>query len=92
LEMALVCAEMVAGTVFELEMALGILLETKLIAWVRLFWGDPRCFIWSSPLLPTVLFETDLIAILEKRWADWKYRYHYASDYDVTCHLCSYHH
>jgi len=31
------------------------------------------------------LFETNVIAVLEECSADWKYGYHYAKDYDVTC-------
>jgi len=36
-----------------------------------------------------VLFETDVIAVLEEYWADGMYGYHYAKDYDVTCLFCS---
>jgi len=92
-EMASVRSEMVAGLVTELdmEMASGMPLESKLIDWARLFWGDPRCLIGSSSLLFTGLFQTDVIAVLEECWSDWKYGYHYAKDYDVTCLFCSSH-
>jgi hypothetical protein len=57
-----------------------------LIHWARLSQGDPYCMIGSFSLLFTVFcFETDVIAVLEECWADWKYGYHYAKDYNVTC-------
>ena len=37
-----------------------------MINWARLFQGDPHCLIGSFSRLFTVLFETDVIAILEK--------------------------
>jgi len=41
------------------------------------------CFVYCF------LFEMDVTAVLEECWADWKYGYHYAKDYDVTCLCCS---
>jgi hypothetical protein len=73
----------------DMEMALGMPSERKLIDWARVFRGDPPCMIGSSPFLFTVLFETHVIAVLEECCADWKYGYHYAKDYEVTCLFCS---
>jgi len=66
--MASVRSEIVAGieSVLYLEMASGMPWESKLIDWARLFRGDPQCLIGSSSPLFTVLFETDVIAILEE--------------------------
>ena len=81
-----ISAEMVTEIVLELEleMASGMPLESKSIGHI--------CFedihnVWLAPLLLCLLFlfEMDVIAIPEECWADWKYRYHYANDYDVTC-------
>jgi hypothetical protein len=47
-------------------LASGMLSESKLIDWVRLFRGDPHCLIGSSSPLFTVLFETDVIDVLEE--------------------------
>jgi len=57
----------------------------KEIDWAGLFRGDPRCLISSCSVVFSVLFETDVIAILEECSADWKYGYHYAKNNDVTC-------
>jgi hypothetical protein len=59
---------MASETVSELELdkAMGMPSESKLIDWVRLFRGDPHCLIGSSSPLFTVLFQTDVIAILEE--------------------------
>ena len=67
-ESASVYSELVAGMVseFDLEMASGMLSESKLNDWALLFRGDPQCVIGSSSPMFTVLFETDLIAILEE--------------------------
>ena len=63
-------SEMVSGIVWEMlserEKPLGMPSECKLIHWARLFRGDPRCLIGSSYVLFTVLFETDVKAVLEK--------------------------
>jgi len=88
LEMASVRSEMVTGMVLDLEMASWMPSESKLIDWACLFRGDPQCLIGSSSPVFTVLFETDVIAVLEECWADWKYGYHYAKDYDVSCLFC----
>jgi hypothetical protein len=57
---------MVTDMVLELQMVLGMSSESKLIDWASLFRGDPCCFIGSSCLLFTVVFETDVIAVLEE--------------------------
>jgi len=58
---------MVTEMVSELEMALGMLSESKLIDWARLFRGDPRCLIGSSsPFFTLFLIEMDVIAVLEE--------------------------
>jgi hypothetical protein len=67
-EMASVCSESVMGMLskLELEMASAMLSERKLIDWARLLRGDPPCLIGYSSVLFSVLFETDVIAVLEK--------------------------
>jgi len=50
---------------------IGNAVGMKLIDWECLFRGDPCYLIGSSSLLFTVLFETDVIAVLEECWADW---------------------
>jgi hypothetical protein len=59
----------------------------KSIYLVRLFRGDPGCLIGSSSGLFSVLYETDVLAILEEYGADWMFGYHYTKDYHVTCHF-----
>jgi len=67
---------------------IGIALR-MLTDWALPFWGDSWCLIsFFSPLF-TVLSELDVIAILQKCWADWEFGYHFAKDYDVTCLFCS---
>jgi hypothetical protein len=56
---------MVTEMLSDLEMALRMSSESKLINWAHLFAEDPGCLIGSSSLLCTVLFATDVIAILE---------------------------
>jgi len=53
-------------SVLEMEMALGIASESTLIDWAPLFRGDPGYLMGSSSLLFTVVFETDMIAVLEE--------------------------
>jgi hypothetical protein len=57
---------MVTDRVSDMEMALGIPSERKFIDWATVFRGEPQCFIRSSSPLFTVLFETDMIAVLEE--------------------------
>jgi hypothetical protein len=52
--------------VSELEKALGMPSESKLIDWAHLYPSDSRCLISSNSLLFTVLFEMDVIAVLEE--------------------------
>jgi hypothetical protein len=62
--------EMVLGIITEmvsgLEKASGMLLEITLFDWACLVGGDLGCVIGSSSLLFTVLFEPDVIAVLEE--------------------------
>jgi hypothetical protein len=54
-EMASVCSEIVSGmeSEQEMELASGMLSETKLIDWAHLFQGDPQCVLRSSSQLFT---------------------------------------
>jgi hypothetical protein len=59
---------MVSGMVSGLqwEMASGMYLECNSIDQACLFRQDPRCLITSSFLLFSVLFEMDVLAVLEE--------------------------
>jgi hypothetical protein len=59
-------SEMVPEMVSEQETGSGMPPQSNLIDWACLFRGDPHCLIDSSSPLFTVLFETDVIADLEK--------------------------
>jgi hypothetical protein len=67
-EMATVHSEMLTEMVSELELEMGseMPLESKSIDWAPLFQGNPYCLTGSSSLVFTVLFEMDVIAILEE--------------------------
>jgi len=49
-----------------------------------MFHGDPGWLIGSSILFFTLWFVEDMIALMDECCADWKFRYHFAKDYDVT--------
>jgi hypothetical protein len=71
-----------------MEKASEMLSGSKLFGQVCL---DEIHIVWLASLLLCLmfLFEMNIIAVLEKCWADWEYGYHYAKDYDVTYLLCS---
>jgi len=85
--MASVLSEIVTGMVLELEMVSGMPLESKVNG--KFVSRRSTMFDWLLCTFVYLSFETDVIAALEERWADWKNGYHYAKDYDVTCLFCS---
>jgi len=67
----------------EFEMASGVQSENKLFRHIGL---KEIHNTWLAPLLLfyCYVFETDVIAVLEQCWANWKYSYHCAKDYDLS--------